>query len=122
MKNWILLLPLLTGCGVYTLSMEKEFEPDEIFLAKDAVEEWMRACDCYGASVFWRHDLPTTDNLQYSEWETNPGYGRMWKVYTFEDAYIEGRDIDGECFRGMYRNGNIMMVADNIKDDFYEGL
>jgi len=120
MKHLILLL-LLSGCAdEYSLAIEKEFSNEEIQMIESAVDEWMEACDCYDASVFFRYDLPTTTTLQYSNFLTTRSYGRIWKVHTNEPAYIDGeKEKDGVSFRGMHFDGNIMLVDGKLDKMFY---
>lgn len=104
-------LLLLVGCsGKYSLSVEKEFTDEEVELITSAVDEWMIACDCYDASVFFRFDLPTTKNLETSEYEDAKDYGRLWKINKNEPVYIDRKKDRNKDFNGRHFSGNIVLL------------
>ena len=110
----------LAGCAdEYSLSVEEEFTNEEVQMITSAVDEWMTACDCYDASVFFRFDLKTTTNLQYSDWKDRKTYGRVWKTGSSENAYLEVKERKNTKFRGLHQNGNIMMVSDHLRGDTF---
>ncbi len=118
----LVLLLLLAGCAdEYSLAVEKEFDDEEVEFITSAVDEWMTACDCYSASVFFRYDLPTTHNLETSEWEDIKGYGRLWKVNKREPVFVDAAEDEGDGIRGMHYSGNIMLM-DHLKGVTFYGV
>lgn len=114
----------LLGCAddAYTLAVEREFTDDEVIMIESAVEEWIVACDCEDAAVFFRYDLSDNDNsLSYDEWKNHDGFGRLWKMHVTDPAFLEEerqRVKKGEgSFVGIHRDGNIGLVAEKLEDN-----
>ncbi len=115
---------LLVGCAdPYTLSVDTTFSERESELIERAVEEWMIACDCDDASVFFRWDLPNDDDLiTYEEWDKDRDYGALWRMTASDPAYMELIVEREGHFRGLHSragtSSKIALVVDRIDNEY----
>lgn len=117
--KWLSIALLLTaGCsGPYTLAVENEFTDREAELIAQAAKQWITACDCDEAAIFFRFDLEDPDGvLTYEEWDSDPGFGRLWKMHITDPAYQERLRRRGP-FNGTHKNGQIAIVAERTDSD-----